>query len=202
MFNCKWNLFVNLWRSLLCDQVYTIYSDARNYAGGVSATLTAFIAILTSVPQPVLVRTTFLSPQGSVRFQRHKPKWMFTKIVVPPNHPFWGATIFGNTQMTCLQKLGILTNGITFSIADPKNSTFWRLLLHSFLWRWDVEHIFSIFFHDLPILFKDFNIFLCLADKTPFLTTKNQWFLGARGFFCWENGDDFVRCFKASFPLA
>ena len=142
MFNCKWNLFVNLWRSLLCDQIYTIYSDARNYAGGVSATLTAFIAILTSVPQPVLVRTTFLSPQGSVRFQRHKPKWMFPKIVVPPNHPFWGATIFGNTQMTCLQKLGILTNGITFSIADPKNSTFWRLLLHSFLWRWDVFPIF------------------------------------------------------------
>ena len=41
-------------------------------------------------------------------------KWMFPKIVVPPklsifigfsimNHPFWGTTIFGNTQMEFLQ---------------------------------------------------------------------------------------------------
>jgi len=25
--------------------------------------------------------------------------WMFPKIVVPPNHPFWGTPIFGNTYI-------------------------------------------------------------------------------------------------------
>ena len=58
------------------------------------------------------------------------PKWVFPKIVVPPNHPFligfsiinhpfWGTTIFGNTQI-CVKP------GVTFSVRTLPGFLGWK----------------------------------------------------------------------------
>ena len=34
----------------------------------------------------------------------HESTWVFPKIGVPPNHPFWGTTIFGDTHIAFMAK--------------------------------------------------------------------------------------------------
>lgn len=144
----------------------TIYSDARNYAGGVSATLTAFIAILTSVPQPVLVRTTFLM-LGS-----------------------------NTTNLVCRSWGSLQRNHIKSPLYTAPGGSCCIPFCGGGMW--------DMFFHDFAYPVKDFNIFFVWQTKHVlliFVTTKNLCSL-RKGFFLLKNGDDFVRCFKASFPLA
>ena len=57
----------------------------------------------------------FMSLQSDVSKKKLDIKWVFPKIMVPPNHsiligfsivdhPFWGTTIFGNIQIVCSNK--------------------------------------------------------------------------------------------------
>ena len=83
----------------------------------------------------------------------HKNRWVFPKIGgFPPkssiligfsiiNHPFWGTTIFGNTQMLSLfvsEKRGVLQTFIWRSSAHPSQWICLQTLGHRNLW------------HDLP----------------------------------------------------
>ena len=43
----------------------------------------------------------------------HESTWVFPKIGVPPNHPFWGTTIFGNTHIAFMAKKDV--NGVFFN---------------------------------------------------------------------------------------
>ena len=48
------------------------------------------------LPESVVFFTSILS---GWRMETFIAIWVFPKIGVPPNHPFWGTPIFGNTHM-------------------------------------------------------------------------------------------------------
>ena len=146
----------------------TIYSDARNYAGGVSATLTAFIAILTSVPQPVLVRTTFLMLGSNTT--------NLIDLFVEVGDPYQRNHIFNRRS----EKLHFLEALAAFLFVEVGCFSIFF-------------HIFSMI---LPILFKISQHFFGLVDKKHvlliFVTTKKPRVPCANGcvFFVEKPRDD------------